>query len=288
MYSTAGLQVCLDAGRAGPGCRPAGRRCTRSGRRCWPRSPPPTGTPGGDTGWASARMAAWFGIDPARTRPVWTPDGRRGPGRRPGPGTRSPRRCSACAATARTGRRRPGVTFADWIDGALPRPPTADDLDYHLSTLFPPVRPRGYLEVRYLDTQPGRDWLAPAGGARRAARRPGHGPRRPATSPRRWPHRWARRRPARPGRPGAGRAPRRRCSTWPSAGPAPARPAAGPARRHRPRRPAATRRRGEETPVTDRPRTGGTGAAAQPDRGGAGPHPAPAPPCSPTRSTTPT
>jgi glutamate--cysteine ligase len=48
----------------------------------------------------------------------------------------------------------PRMTFADWIDGALPEPPTTADLDYHLSTLFPPVRPRGYLEVRYLDAQP--------------------------------------------------------------------------------------------------------------------------------------
>ncbi len=55
----------------------------------------------------------------------------------------------------------PGVTFADWIGGALPGPPTTDDLDYHLSTLFPPVRPRGYLEVRYLDAQPGGDWIVP-------------------------------------------------------------------------------------------------------------------------------
>jgi glutamate--cysteine ligase len=36
----------------------------------------------------------------------------------------------------------------------LPIPATADPT-YHLSTLFPPVRPRGgYLEVRYLDAQP--------------------------------------------------------------------------------------------------------------------------------------
>jgi len=34
-------------------------------------------------------------------------------------------------------------TFADWIDGALDRSPTSDDLDYHLTTMFPPVRPRG-------------------------------------------------------------------------------------------------------------------------------------------------
>jgi glutamate--cysteine ligase len=36
----------------------------------------------------------------------------------------------------------------------LPIPETADPA-YHLSTLFPPVRPRGgYLEIRYLDAQP--------------------------------------------------------------------------------------------------------------------------------------
>ncbi|RQW96771.1 glutamate-cysteine ligase family protein, partial [Micromonospora inaquosa] len=55
----------------------------------------------------------------------------------------------------------PGVTFADWLDGALPHSPTTDDLDYHVSTLFPPVRPRGYLELRYLDAQPDRDWTLP-------------------------------------------------------------------------------------------------------------------------------
>jgi glutamate--cysteine ligase len=27
--------------------------------------------------------------------------------------------------------------------------------------MFPPVRPRGYLEVRYLDAQRGDDWVAP-------------------------------------------------------------------------------------------------------------------------------
>jgi glutamate--cysteine ligase len=27
--------------------------------------------------------------------------------------------------------------------------------------MFPPVRPHGYLEVRYLDAQPGSDWVVP-------------------------------------------------------------------------------------------------------------------------------
>jgi glutamate--cysteine ligase len=58
-----------------------------------------------------------------------------------------------------------GLTFADWIDGRgaaalLPRP-TVADLDYHLTTMFTPVRPQGYLEIRYLDAQPPDEWLPP-------------------------------------------------------------------------------------------------------------------------------
>jgi glutamate--cysteine ligase len=36
------------------------------------------------------------------------------------------------------------------------------DLDYHLTTLFPPVRPRGYVEIRCLDALPDRWWPAVA------------------------------------------------------------------------------------------------------------------------------
>ncbi len=60
-----------------------------------------------------------------------------------------------------TGKAPAALTFGEWVDGALPTPPTFDDLDYHLTTMFPPVRPRGYLEVRYLDAQPGGDWVLP-------------------------------------------------------------------------------------------------------------------------------
>ncbi|MGW5581023.1 ergothioneine biosynthesis glutamate--cysteine ligase EgtA [Micromonospora chokoriensis] len=160
MYSTAGLQVCLDAGEpdqvadrwaaahaVGPPLLAAFASANRhAGRR---------------TGWASARMAAWLAIDPARTRPVWTP----------GDAAEDPRDTwirYVLAAPLLCRRRQgsdwtvpPGVTFADWLDGALPQPPTTDDLDYHVSTLFPPVRPRGYLELRYLDAQPERDWRLP-------------------------------------------------------------------------------------------------------------------------------
>ena len=59
-----------------------------------------------------------------------------------------------------------GLTFREWIRhgrAAVPDrpPPTIDDLAYHLTTLFPPVRPRGHLEVRYVDAQPGPWWTVP-------------------------------------------------------------------------------------------------------------------------------
>ena len=56
-----------------------------------------------------------------------------------------------------------GLTFRDWVRGAVGPPPTADDLEYHMSTLFPPGRPRGHLELRMIDAQPGDDgWIVPA------------------------------------------------------------------------------------------------------------------------------
>ncbi|CAM5647181.1 Glutamate--cysteine ligase EgtA OS=Streptomyces violarus OX=67380 GN=egtA PE=3 SV=1 [Streptomyces violarus] len=55
-----------------------------------------------------------------------------------------------------------GLTFREWIRTGVPRPPTREDLDYHVTTLFPPVRPRGHLELRMIDAQPGDDgWIVP-------------------------------------------------------------------------------------------------------------------------------
>jgi glutamate--cysteine ligase len=48
-----------------------------------------------------------------------------------------------------------------WLQGDGPRAATRADLDYHLTTLFPPIRPRGFLELRVIDTQPGADWEVP-------------------------------------------------------------------------------------------------------------------------------
>ncbi|WP_448317171.1 ergothioneine biosynthesis glutamate--cysteine ligase EgtA [Streptomyces sp. CO7] len=57
-----------------------------------------------------------------------------------------------------------GTTFRDWLrrGAASGQGPRREDLEYHLTTLFPPVRPRGFLELRMLDAQPGDDgWIVP-------------------------------------------------------------------------------------------------------------------------------
>jgi glutamate--cysteine ligase len=55
------------------------------------------------------------------------------------------------------------VSFGQWASGRIQlcgRQPTVADLDTHLSTLFPPVRLRGYLELRYMDVTAPRWWPA--------------------------------------------------------------------------------------------------------------------------------
>lgn len=158
MCASAGLQVCLDAGEPdrlssrwaalhalGPVLSALFANSTQSTNAC--------------TTWVSGRMRTMFRVDSNRTRPVAVTDD---------PVAAWARR--ALEAPVICVRRPDGcweppgrVSFADWIDGAIGGPPpTEDDLDYHLSTLFPPVRPRGYLEVRYLDAQAGDGWVAPS------------------------------------------------------------------------------------------------------------------------------
>jgi glutamate--cysteine ligase len=156
MCSTAGLQICVDAGEpdhfaarwaAVHALGPVLLATFATARR----------HAGDDTGWASARMRAWLSMDRRRTGPV-------GPATDPATAWARYALAAPLLCVRRPGPRwdaPPGVTFADWIAGALPLPPTLGDLDYHLGTLFPPVRPRGYLELRFLDTQPAGEWFAP-------------------------------------------------------------------------------------------------------------------------------
>lgn len=119
---------------------------------------------GRPTGFRSTRQAIWQRLDPARTT---APPGR--PGEDP---TTTYTRWALDAPVMLIRRDGPdwaaprGLSFRGWLRhgrAAVPDrpPPTLDDLAYHLTTLFPPVRARGHLEVRYLDAQPGCWWVVP-------------------------------------------------------------------------------------------------------------------------------
>jgi glutamate--cysteine ligase len=157
MCSTSAVQVCLDAGE-GPAVAERWVALHALGPvllAAFANSPLLHGR---RTGWKSSRMACWLTLDPRRTAPP--------SGSADDPATAWARRVVdtelLCVRRAGPQWDTPvGVTFADWMAGALGPPPTTDDLDYHISTLFPPVRPHGHLEVRYVDAQPGRHWAQP-------------------------------------------------------------------------------------------------------------------------------
>jgi glutamate--cysteine ligase len=164
MRCTAGLQINLDAGQEGTGVLGWRRRWELAHRlgpvlvAAFANSPLWQGRP---TGWRSGRQAVWWRMDASRTRP-------------PAPDADPRSAWSRYALDAEVlcvrcdephGWQAPaGLTFRGWLDGAAPglRPPTIEDLDYHLTTLFPPVRPRGWLELRMIDSQHGDDWVVPA------------------------------------------------------------------------------------------------------------------------------
>ena len=162
MRATASVQVNLDAGDDSAG--PAGYRSRWTlAHRLGPvlvaafaNSPLWRGRP---SGWRSTRQAVWARIDPARTRPPEESDDPRGSWARYA--LDAPllcvRRSPPAAWTAPHGR-----SFRSWLCAPRgERRPRLDDLDYHLGTLFPPVRPRGWLELRMIDAQPGDGWIVP-------------------------------------------------------------------------------------------------------------------------------
>lgn len=163
MCSTAGLQVCLDTGEQDqlPARWSALHALGPVLLALFANSPQHAGR---DTGSASARWLAVMATEPARTAAPMAESGWTDPaaawGRRmmDTPLMVLPRSAGHWDAPG-------GLTFGDWIDGrkvdGVLRPPTTADLDYHLTTMFTPVRPRGYLEARYLDAQPPGEWLAP-------------------------------------------------------------------------------------------------------------------------------
>ncbi|MGW4873403.1 ergothioneine biosynthesis glutamate--cysteine ligase EgtA [Streptomyces chartreusis] len=161
MCTSASVQVCLDAGYEEPG--PLGH-----GRRWWlahqlgavlvaafANSPLAGREP---TGWLSTRQLLWMEIGPDRAgAPPLNGDPRAAWARHV---VDAPVMCVRQDGGAWDVPE--GLSFREWTRSGAPRPPTQEDLDYHLTTLFPPVRPRGHLELRMIDAQPGEDgWIVP-------------------------------------------------------------------------------------------------------------------------------
>ncbi|MCD0443002.1 ergothioneine biosynthesis glutamate--cysteine ligase EgtA [Glycomyces sp. A-F 0318] len=164
MANTASVQVCLDTGDDGPGPGGLAERWDLAHRlapvliAAFANSPLRRGEP---SLWRSTRQHVWAAIDHSRSRAVSHLTDPQGDPREAWARYALDARVMAIRGPGRWTVPR-GLTFRGWIRGAGPRPPAPDDLDYHLSTLFPPVRPRGaYLELRMIDAQPGRDWVAP-------------------------------------------------------------------------------------------------------------------------------
>jgi glutamate--cysteine ligase len=171
MNSTAAIQVNLEAG---PRCAWPERvaRAHRLGPTLVAMSASSPWLHGRDTGWKSARQRAWSGLDARTCGPV------------PGcvaPAPAADDALDPAGAWACYALRAPvsfiqdrdddaravcePVPFEQWVRGTVRlggRAPTAADLDVHMTTLFPPVRLRGYLELRYLDMTTSRWWPAVA------------------------------------------------------------------------------------------------------------------------------
>lgn len=156
MCNTAALQVNVGLGRDADDAARRWRLAHLLGpvlTACFANSPFEDGRP---SGWQSSRLRAWWGIDPTRTAPV--------------PVAGDPERAwldyalRADVMLIRVDDRsyvevEPGFSFADWMTAGHELGwPDASDLDYHLTTLFPPVRPRGWFELRMFDALPTPFW----------------------------------------------------------------------------------------------------------------------------------
>lgn len=149
MRQTAALHVCLDFGEG----EVAGARwllANLAGPALTAAFANSSVFEGAATGYRSTRSAIWQEVDPSRTGFA---------GEQIGSDPIDAYCTFALAAEVMPLPREDGETlpvrmsFGDWwaLDGARP---DGDDLAHHFSTLFPPVRPHGYMEVRYIDALP--------------------------------------------------------------------------------------------------------------------------------------
>ncbi|MCW2678737.1 MAG: glutamate/cysteine ligase family protein [Frankiales bacterium] len=151
MCSTAAVQVSLDAGTRADAAE-RWQRAHAIGPALVAAFASSPLLDGRATGWRSTRQRIWGALDPSRT---CAPDPSLGPVEAL---TELALTASLLAVRDADGvcRAAPrGLTFGRWMrEGA----PTEADLGYHLTTLFPPVRLRGWLELRYLDMLPDPHW----------------------------------------------------------------------------------------------------------------------------------
>jgi glutamate--cysteine ligase len=153
MRQTAALQINLDLG--GPDVTDQRWRLANLAgpalSAAFANSPIVAGAP---TGVPGTRSLTWQAVDPSRTGYD---------GAQLGPTARAAYERfvldAEFMALPRNGEPPASLraSFQDWLDRGGSRP-DFDDLTHHLTTLFPPVRPRHHLEVRYIDTPPER-WL---------------------------------------------------------------------------------------------------------------------------------
>ena len=172
MCGTAALQVSLDTGSPDEIER-AGRAPTTSApssSRSFANSPLLEGRP---SGWRSSRWGAWNRIDPGRTASVFEAGSGLSPGHQ---WARYALDAGVMLIRSDGDAATPvldGLTFGEWIEhGHELGWPTIDDLTYHLSTLFPPVRPQGRFELRMIDALPDPWWRVAIAVTTALARRP--------------------------------------------------------------------------------------------------------------------
>ena len=152
MCGTAALQVNVDAG-ADPAARWALVHAVGPALAAAFATSPALG-------FASTRLATWLAIDRTRTKSAL--------------GTGDPVADWASFALgarlmllrldeAEWGDVESELTLARWLEeGHCGLWPDESDIGYHLTTLFPPVRLRGWLELRFLDSLPAPWWRAAA------------------------------------------------------------------------------------------------------------------------------
>ncbi len=104
---------------------------------------------GGATGHRSYRALQWRNLDPARTGLVLGDD----------PPAAYTRMGLEAPALFLGPPGEPAESFRSWLERDAA---TATDWDRHVSTLFPEVRARGYLEIRAIDALPPEFFVVPA------------------------------------------------------------------------------------------------------------------------------